>query len=1241
MKTIDGARTDVNDVTSFTYDAAGNLATITNALGHVIQLNNYTLRGKPQEIIDANGLVTTLTYDARGRIDIVTVGGLATDYDFDAVGKLDLVTRADGSFIDYDYDAAHRLTDIRDQTGSHIHYTLDVLGNRKGTDIKDASGNLKRTSTAIYNQLGQLQQTIGAALQTTDYLLYDNNGNLKHLKDAEGKNTWLGYDALNRLETTTNELNDVSTTVYDAQDNITRVTDFKGLVTSYKYDGLGNRTERNSPDTGITQYPSYDGNGNVLTMIDAQNQTTTYTYDALNRVSAIAYSDGSTASYLYDTGANAKGKLSSISYTNAIGTKTGSTTWVYDSYGRVISKTETVNGVALTTTYHFNATTGQLDNILTSGGHTLSYTYLNAQVSGISLDGKSIMNAITYEPFAAVNAWTWGNGATSIRNYNLDGQLDTYTLGNTTYNINYTPSGNVQSIIDLANAANNQSFNYDGLHRLKDVTSTTGNEIYNYDAGSNRIGLTDVTTGLVDTYVIDPVSNKLTNITGATNKSYTYNPNGSVSSDGTHTYGYDAQHRLTNVDTNLAVYQLNALGQRVQKDVAGKTTLYHYNEQGQLIAEADSSGFVNKEYIYFGTMPVAVLNIKPVNQVVDKIIDSTDPAVLLLGNWTSSTSIAGYEGSDYLYHAANDMPPSSTIVDNGSAGFSTTGTWANSTSVAGFEGANYQHHYANGPSPDSTLIDNTSGSAVGTWPGSTSVAGFEGADYQYHAAGTGLNTFTWSTGTATGDYNVYAKWTAHANRASNATYTVTHTAGTTTVTVNQQAQGSQWVLLGQFNLDNTSQITLSDNANGYVIADGIMVAPITAKPNTATWGIAPATTGLHTVYAKWTAHSNRASNATYTIHHTGGTTSVIQNQQIKGGTWVNLGDYHLDATSKVTLTDQANGYVIADAVAYVPVGAAPNQAIWQLGTQAGQYDLYAKWTSHTNRASNAPFNVSHVTGETPLSVNQQINGGQWNLLGNFSFDTLSTVSLTDQANGYVIVDALRIMGNTTTTQETLNYIYTDHLGTPRVITDESNTPIWSWMSDPFGETAPNEDVDGDGQRFEFNLRFAGQYYDQETGLHYNYFRDYDPSTGRYVQSDPIGLAGGLNTYGYVEANPLYSIDPYGLRKIGKPGAADNDGVGRGGGNAFFDGCIWAGCIRWSEKEGFDKYGQLNPSFGLKMGVRQEKDNLSCSNDKDDLSKGISILGNGVNVNENGEVEVHIGFEFSLLPFISLSVSEKD
>ena len=105
------------------------------------------------------------------------------------------------------------------------------------------------------------------------------------------------------------------------------------------------------------------------------------------------------------------------------------------------------------------------------------------------------------------------------------------------------------------------------------------------------------------------------------------------------------------------------------------------------------------------------------------------------------------------------------------------------------------------------------------------------------------------------------------------------------------------------------------------------------------------------------------------------------------------------------------------------------------------------------------------------------------------------------------------------------------MGTPRAITRSSdNAVVWKWEnSDPFGANAPNEDPANTGTAFKYNLRFPGQYYDQETQTHYNYFRDYQASTGRYLQSDPMALAGGLNTFAYIKGNPISKIDKFGLR----------------------------------------------------------------------------------------------------------------
>ncbi len=107
----------------------------------------------------------------------------------------------------------------------------------------------------------------------------------------------------------------------------------------------------------------------------------------------------------------------------------------------------------------------------------------------------------------------------------------------------------------------------------------------------------------------------------------------------------------------------------------------------------------------------------------------------------------------------------------------------------------------------------------------------------------------------------------------------------------------------------------------------------------------------------------------------------------------------------------------------------------------------------------------------------------------------------------------------------LFYIHTNHLGTPQILTDEAQHVVWAADYQPFGEAALAKDS------VTFNLRFPGQYFDSETGLHYNYFRDYDPSLGRFIQSDPIGLAGGINTYAYVDNNPLSFSDPFGESKL--------------------------------------------------------------------------------------------------------------
>lgn len=108
------------------------------------------------------------------------------------------------------------------------------------------------------------------------------------------------------------------------------------------------------------------------------------------------------------------------------------------------------------------------------------------------------------------------------------------------------------------------------------------------------------------------------------------------------------------------------------------------------------------------------------------------------------------------------------------------------------------------------------------------------------------------------------------------------------------------------------------------------------------------------------------------------------------------------------------------------------------------------------------------------------------------------------------------------------FIDTDHLNTPRLVADAAGTAVWRWdQQEPFGVNVPDENPSGLGA-FEFPMRFPGQYFDKETNLNYNYFREYDPGLGQYTRADPMGVVAGPNLYAYVWQSPLRYYDSFGL-----------------------------------------------------------------------------------------------------------------
>jgi RHS repeat-associated protein len=148
--------------------------------------------------------------------------------------------------------------------------------------------------------------------------------------------------------------------------------------------------------------------------------------------------------------------------------------------------------------------------------------------------------------------------------------------------------------------------------------------------------------------------------------------------------------------------------------------------------------------------------------------------------------------------------------------------------------------------------------------------------------------------------------------------------------------------------------------------------------------------------------------------------------------------------------------------------------------------------------------------------------GAGHLLGEYS----STGAIIEETIwlGDLPVATLRSSGSTVA----VYYVHSDQLNIPRAVTRRSdNKQMWSWFSDPFRTTAANANPQGGGS-FPYNLRFPGQLFNGQAGLHQNGYRDYDPAIGRYPTGDPSGLVGGINPYGYSGANPISNFDPSGL-----------------------------------------------------------------------------------------------------------------
>lgn len=595
LNTVDGARTDVSDITTYTYDGSLRLLKVSNAAGHEVEITSYDSANRPLKFENTNNVETTLVYDVMGRLASSTrasgtASAITTSYVYDENGNVTSITDPSGTVYSYAYDNAHRLTTITDDLGNTITYTYDDADNITLQVYKDTGATLTYTHSYVYDELSRIMESVDANLDAVGYA-YDVNSNVTDVTDGNMNVTSYAFDGLDRLVTSTDALSGVTSLGLNELDQLQDVTDPRSNVTSYTYNAFGDVTQSISPDRGTRTY-THDKGGNVTSMTDARAVVSNYTYDVLNRLASVAYPSDSAldVALTYDSASGCGTSLGRLcSVTDAAGT----TTYIYDVLGRLTSTSKAVGALTFTTGYGYDAS-GVLSSITLPSGRVIAYTLNgNGQVSGISADVNStstnLASAITYLPFGGITGFTYGNSITFSDTYNTAYQSTLRQIGSMMYDTHsYDGADNIT-------LQDSDSYTYDALHRL----TADGSDSYTYDAIGNR------TAKNATTYTYPSTSSRLSDIGVST---ITTDASGNITADATRTYVIDAAGRLEQVKisgSTVGAYIYNANNQRTKKTAGAIVTHYVYGLGGLLYGEYDNTGALIREYVYLNAQPLA------------------------------------------------------------------------------------------------------------------------------------------------------------------------------------------------------------------------------------------------------------------------------------------------------------------------------------------------------------------------------------------------------------------------------------------------------------------------------------------------------------------------------------------------------------------------------------------------------------------------------------------------------------
>ena len=1020
------------------------------------------------------GSNTSYQYDpANNNLLGETENGVTTQYgNYDTRGqygyKIEAVGTPEARRTDYTYDARffNKITSMTEPS-------VNPAGSKLTSHSYDDFGN--RLSEVISGFAPDGQGGYGPVSRTTTR---QYAGPLNQLSFTDGPRT---------------DVNDFTTYRYYTDDplegnnraRLQEIEDANGVLTrsNIHYSATGKVLSESRPNGLTLTYTYYPGNYRLETLTESDGTTsrvTRWTYLATGEVATITTADGTPDATTLTFGYDDARRLTRIT----------------DGLGNYIEYTlDTEGNRTAEKTYDSTST---LRKALTQ-----TFDIYNR------LDGSSQANEVVdynFAPDGTLDQLTDGEGSVTDSSYDALRRLATTTQALGSLNVQtqygYDVADRLTSVTDPN--GNATTYGYDDLGNLLAQTSPdTGTTGFQYDAAGNLTTKTDA-KGQVFTYSYDAL-NRLTSLDvpgTADDLSYTYDTcaNGVgrlcsvVGSTATTTYAYDA---FGNVTAHQSVSYSHDAANRVSTMTypSGAEVTYSYDAAGQVsqvqLTRAAQTDTLASTIAYAPFGPVESLlfgNGLGLSQPVDSAYR------------TQSQTIAGIQGLTYSLYDANGNLTQRDDSLSASSLFSYDAVNRLDTASGAFGSRDYDYD------PNSNRTQLNAGGALTTYayaPASNRLDAVDSTDIALDANGNttaeGARSFTHTTQNRL--FEVYDGGTLTVSYAYNGLgQRVTKTFPD--ATGRRYVYGTNGELLAETSLAGMVLIE-------YVYLNGTLIAQY--QPDSDGDG-----------QTNWEAETQGGQSARLDTDRDG--LSDATELALKG-THPNQADSDGDGFG--------DGYEVAQQTDPLDRGRMPSVA---QGDVNGDGEL---GIADAIRLAGFAMELTEPTTQARAAADMNLDGEidasdgallLRQILGMAQPAQVEATgrSLTQRLLAWLLDTVIEPAHANPPGLGKVYYVHTDHLGTPVAMTDEVGIKVWGAAYDPFGAATPNEDPDGNGTPVTLNVRFPGQYYDQETNLHYNYFRYYDPATGRYLTSDPIGLGGGLNTYGYVGGNPITRADPLGL-----------------------------------------------------------------------------------------------------------------